>query len=361
MDFTQAQQIAREWVESQSVDVTLLYADEDDCVLFFTVATQPGGDESSSVCFNVGCPRKNRKQTFRVWSENNDIAVYLYQIQDFLESCREKTLKEILDTALKALTPVLPGGAATSSSSAAVDSGEEDEAIEDGANNIDEDEIDDEDDDGYYEEPEEFAVDDDELEDTPARADQSSGSGTNSVDEELQNKFGNVRGSRTSVHRLLADLKQINKCGSRFGFEAEPRGDDLFVWDVKLIDFDKKSRLGKDLAKYSSKYKEEPIIYLEVSFPEAYPMAPPFLRVTKPRFQFLTGHVTIGGSICMELLTKSGWRPTNDVESILVQVRSAIMSDPKAQLDDMNPNKPYTKGEAERSFARMVHKYGWNK
>ena len=64
MDFTQAQQIAREWVESQSVDVTLLYADEDDCVLFFTVATQPGGDESSSVCFNVGCPRKNRKQTF---------------------------------------------------------------------------------------------------------------------------------------------------------------------------------------------------------------------------------------------------------------------------------------------------------
>lgn len=26
------------------------------------------------------------------------------------------------------------------------------------------------------------------------------------------------------------------------------------------------------------------------------------------------GHITIGGSICMELLTKSGWRPTNDIE-----------------------------------------------
>ena len=26
------------------------------------------------------------------------------------------------------------------------------------------------------------------------------------------------------------------------------------------------------------------------------------------------GHVTIGGSICMEMLTKSGWRPTNDIE-----------------------------------------------
>ena len=28
----------------------------------------------------------------------------------------------------------------------------------------------------------------------------------------------------------------------------------------------------------------------------------------------LPGHVTIGGSVCMEMLTKSGWRPTNDIE-----------------------------------------------
>ena len=28
----------------------------------------------------------------------------------------------------------------------------------------------------------------------------------------------------------------------------------------------------------------------------------------------LPGHVTVGGSICMELLTRSGWKPTNDIE-----------------------------------------------
>ena len=28
----------------------------------------------------------------------------------------------------------------------------------------------------------------------------------------------------------------------------------------------------------------------------------------------ISGHVTIGGSICMEMLTKSGWTPTNDIE-----------------------------------------------
>jgi len=33
----------------------------------------------------------------------------------------------------------------------------------------------------------------------------------------------------------------------------------------------------------------QPVIYLEMQFPQDYPMAPPFVRVTKPRFKFLTG------------------------------------------------------------------------
>jgi hypothetical protein len=31
------------------------------------------------------------------------------------------------------------------------------------------------------------------------------------------------------------------------------------------------------------------------------------VRVIRPRFAFHTGHVTVGGSICIELLTSSGW------------------------------------------------------
>ena len=85
---------------------------------------------------------------------------------------------------------------------------------------------------------------------------------------------------------------------------------------------------------------------MEMKFPKDYPMSPPFARVVKPRFQFLTGaynsaiiycvliycnltihvhvcnfpmfcivgHITVGGSVCMEVLTKSGWTPTNDIE-----------------------------------------------
>jgi len=58
----------------------------------------------------------------------------------------------------------------------------------------------------------------------------------------------------------------------------------------------------------------QPVIELEMTFPNEYPMKPPFVRVVRPRFKFLTGHITIGGSICMQVLTTSGWSPSNDIE-----------------------------------------------
>ncbi|CAH1780089.1 unnamed protein product, partial [Owenia fusiformis] len=115
----------------------------------------------------------------------------------------------------------------------------------------------------------------------------------------------------------------------------------------------------KDLTEYARKFKREASIHLEMKFPASYPMEPPFIRVLRPKFKFLTGHVTIGGSICMELLTRSGWMPTNDIEGILVQVRSEIMSDANTRLELSN-DKCYDETEARSSFERLVQKYGWN-
>ena len=95
------------------------------------------------------------------------------------------------------------------------------------------------------------------------------------------------------------------------------------------------------------------------------------------------GHVTIGGSICMQMLTRSGWSPSNDIEvrpptymykfvalfwfvaptptqSILIQVRAEIMSDSNARLDT-NPERPYDEHEARDAFERMVRRYGWGR
>ena len=62
----------------------------------------------------------------------------------------------------------------------------------------------------------------------------------------------------------------------------------------------------------------------------------------------------------MELLTRSGWLSTNDIEGILIQVRAEIMSDSRARLDP-NSDREYTEGEAKSAFERMVQRYGWNR
>jgi len=67
-----------------------------------------------------------------------------------------------------------------------------------------------------------------------------------------------------------------------------------------------------------------PHIELEMTFPDQYPFEPPFCYVTKPAFQRRTGHV-MNGAICMELLTNQGWNPINDIETVIVSIRSMMI------------------------------------
>jgi len=122
--------------------------------------------------------------------------------------------------------------------------------------------------------------------------------------------------------------------------------------------FEKKSDLGKDLAEYN-KLRGIEFVQLEMRFPAEYPWKPPFIYVKHPRFQFRTGHVTIGGSICMELLTSSGWSPANDIENILIQIRSEIIAG-GARLDLRNLT-PYSEEEAKQAFVRVARQHGWEK
>ena len=46
-------------------------------------------------------------------------------------------------------------------------------------------------------------------------------------------------------------------------------------------------------------------------------------------------------------------------QSLLVQIRSEIMSDPNARLDQ-NPDREYDLHGAQDAFNRTVKKYGWD-
>lgn len=107
----------------------------------------------------------------------------------------------------------------------------------------------------------------------------------------------------------------------------------------------------------------------------------------------------------MQMLTRSGWSPSNDIEvcfennykqkstkkfvtvspslipicppplynslslslshthtqSILVQIRAEIMSDPNTRLEATGRDTDYSEHEARASFERMVMKYGWKR
>ena len=77
---------------------------------------------------------------------------------------------------------------------------------------------------------------------------------------------------------------------------------------------------------------------------------------------FRTGHVTIGGSICIELLTNASWNPLYRLEGVMTHVLSTIYGepgDPPARLDERN-RSDYSTGEAMDAFPRLLATHGWS-
>jgi len=173
-------------------------------------------------------------------------------------------------------------------------------------------------------------------------------------------------GSPQATLRLISDLKALKKQNSAsLGFSADPVKDknsgleNLYHWHIQLNVVDKVSDLYKDMQKFKQVSGLDYIL-LEMKFSKDYPHVPPFVRVVKPRFAFRTGHVTVGGSICMELLTMSGWNATNDIESILVQIGAELVGG-GARLDaGMSNNYEYAESEAWEAFYRAAGNHGWN-
>lgn len=99
-------------------------------------------------------------------------------------------------------------------------------------------------------------------------------------------------------------------------------GDNIYVWIASLdvTKFDIHANLQADFDRYASQTNRQKSIVFEIRFDENFPFNPPFLRIVSPRFGFHTGHVTIGGSICMQSLTPSGWIPVRTVESVFIEI-----------------------------------------
>lgn len=160
--------------------------------------------------------------------------------------------------------------------------------------------------------------------------------------------------SGKATERIMSELKHILKSSpEKNGFSIKPSEDNIYLWNVKLFNFDWSAPLQQDM-----KFLNVDFILLEVVFPSTYPFAPPFIRVIKPRFKFRTGHVTIGGSICMEILTNKAWSPANTIESLIISIRAQLIAG-GARLDRTNRYE-YSIEEAKIAFNRMLREHEWD-
>lgn len=137
----------------------------------------------------------------------------------------------------------------------------------------------------------------------------------------------------------------------------------IYQWIVELHSFDPSTLLAQDM-----KASGITSVVLEIRFGKDYPHSPPFVRVIRPRFlPFMAGgggHVTAGGAMCMELLTNSGWSAVSSIESVLLQVRMAMMNpEPKpARLESKGMarvQQDYGVYEAIEAYKRACAQHGW--
>ncbi|KAG8458628.1 hypothetical protein KFE25_008425 [Diacronema lutheri] len=165
--------------------------------------------------------------------------------------------------------------------------------------------------------------------------------------------------------------------------------DNSLVWQIAISRFDSALKGGRDLnADLDQLRCRHGIghVLMELRFPRNYPSAPFALRVVVPRMRWYTGHVTAGGSVCMEMLTCSGtdnsWRSTFTVEGVLLVALSNMIdcestivrtaTGPGGRSGPLRvdlrgefgqpPTTPYSEMEAAAAFSRMLdhHKRnGW--
>jgi len=155
------------------------------------------------------------------------------------------------------------------------------------------------------------------------------------------------------IQAIIQEYKNVlSQTKEERQFDAEPMGDNIAQWSIKLYGIPTDEPLYKDMKQMGIDH-----ITLHVVFPPNYPFGPPFLRVIRPRFAFRTGHVTIGGAICTHVLTNDGWVATYRLPQILVDVRAMMISG-NGRLDTGN-RSDYTEAEALDALRRLLQTHNW--
>lgn len=159
--------------------------------------------------------------------------------------------------------------------------------------------------------------------------------------------------STRTLHAIHSQMRELERS---FPGSARMRDEHTALqWMVSIASTHCPGELGRALRK--SRHER---LVLHVDFADDFPQEPPFLRVVSPVFESMTGHITAGGSLCLEVLTvtagANGWNPSIRMATLLVGILVAISDGgPRIQRG----SGVYRDESARAAFKRVATRYGW--
>ena len=177
--------------------------------------------------------------------------------------------------------------------------------------------------------------------------------------------FSSVGFFRKKMHRngLARTLRKEQVEVERDGFIVCTDETNVTLWKVGLTD-DMLELYGLhdlrlEVEQWALEKNKPALVTLEFRFPLSYPSLPPFVRIITPRFAFHTGHITVGGSVCAEFLTTTGWKPSEMNMNYILRSLCGLLYAGQAKLEHSFKQSEYSLSEAQEAFQRVASQHGW--
>lgn len=154
--------------------------------------------------------------------------------------------------------------------------------------------------------------------------------------------------------RIMREYSLVTKGDPNYlGFRVKLKDDsNINIWYLEMFRVD-----NEKLQKQMSKLGIE-CIQMEIIFKDNYPFEPPFIRIISPHFIERKGHITTGGSFCVDILTTQKWSSANSIETLMTALK-LIMLTGDAEIDETKKNKIYNLDEAVDAFNRALKAHNW--